>query len=300
MRDLRLFRTLRSAAPAWVAAVLRRSQLSERGIAHQAKKTGVLRVLNYHDVEEKDLEAFEQQVQFLRHTFGFATPDDVRAALRGTLRKSLKIALTFDDGFKSHATTVAEVLERHGAIGWFFVPTSVPSIQRSDHTDWAVQHRVLPEFSTQVQAGRVEFASWDDWRSVASRGHIVGSHTDSHVRFRPDLPNSVVDEEIARSRSTIEAELGQVPNSFCWVGGEVGSYSQYAAEAIDKAGFELSFATSSQLLSASGHPQRIERTNVEATFDWDRFMLALSGIVDVRYIRKRRRLNEVFRGVGSV
>ena len=80
---------------------------------------------------------------------------------------------------------------------------------------------------------------------------------------------------------------------FAWVGGEEAAYSAQAARVIDDAGFDLSFMTNNAVIRPGDHPLQIQRTNVEA---WDseavvRFQL--SGLLDLGYRAKRRRVNRL-------
>ena len=94
-------------------------------------------------------------------------------------------------------------------------------------------------------------------------------------------------------------DRGITDRYFCWVGGEYGSYSSHAVAIIENLGVELGFTTCSHPVLSSTSPLRIERTNVESGFPMERLKLCVSGIVDIRYFLKRRKLNSVFAISGS-
>jgi peptidoglycan/xylan/chitin deacetylase (PgdA/CDA1 family) len=117
--------------------------------------------------------------------------------------------ITFDDGGAS-ALLAAEMLERHGFQGHFFVATS-----RID----------TPGFLE--GAGVAE---------LASRGHAVGSHSHTHPTYMGRLERGVILEEWRRSRAVL-AELLGVPPATASVPG--GFLSRNVVSAATEAGFEL-------------------------------------------------------------
>ena len=92
---------------------------------------------------------------------------------------------TFDDGFHSALQIAAPALERRGLTGIFFVITTA--------------------------LGQTGYLSVDGIRELRARGHVVGSHTHRHPRapYLKDLPDEQVSEEWKRSKSILEAELGE-------------------------------------------------------------------------------------------
>lgn len=110
-----------------------------------------------------------------------------------SMRKSLMtVSLTFDDGFKSHCTSVAPLLEKHGFRGMFCVPT-----------DWV---------------GRSGKMTWDDLRELQSRGHEIVPHGAAHTNLVEMLRRGEkggVKQEIRRAYETFTRELGARPRLFC-------------------------------------------------------------------------------------
>jgi peptidoglycan/xylan/chitin deacetylase (PgdA/CDA1 family) len=93
-----------------------------------------------------------------------------------------RLFLTFDDGEVSAMNTVAPMLERRGWRGHFFIVTS-----------WI---------------GTPGFLTNDDLRTLASRGHIVGSHSHTHP-IMTELGESAIRDEWRVSREILEEILGQ-------------------------------------------------------------------------------------------
>ncbi len=57
--------------------------------------------------------------------------------------------------------------------------------------------------------------SWDQLRTLAAQGHLIGSHSKSHLILR-DIDVARVDEELVESKRIIEKELARPVPYFCF------------------------------------------------------------------------------------
>ena len=253
-----------------------------------------IRVVNYHDVPKDSMDQFKAQIDLILSLYKPVNPDNLHKFLDGKIKlEQPGVLFTFDDGFESHATYVAEYLKNRGIVGWFFVPTAVPVIPPHKQYAWAYKKLV---FKTVVEHDNGQdrlFANWDSWVEVC-KDHIVASHTHDHLRFEPKVPKEEVQYQLKKSSELIEDRLSLPNRYFCYVGGELGSYSKHAAEAVKESGVSLAFTTCSRITVGSTNPLRIERTNIESHFSLDRVYMSLSGIVDLRYALKRTKLDSCF------
>jgi peptidoglycan/xylan/chitin deacetylase (PgdA/CDA1 family) len=124
------------------------------------------------------------------------------------------LVLTFDDGGVSCYAPIAELLDRFGWRGHFFVPTD--SIQ-------------TPGFMTVVQI-----------RSLRARGHVIGSHSCSHPIPMWAYGEHELREEWHRSKSTLEEILAE-PVTTASIPG--GFYSRKVARAAADAGIRVLFTS---------------------------------------------------------
>ena len=90
------------------------------------------------------------------------------------------ITFTFDDIDETAASAGATVLERHGARGTFYVAGSLCGARGEN--------------------GR--FASLDDCRALAERGHEIGCHTYAHRAMRMLTP-AALDADLARNADAL-------------------------------------------------------------------------------------------------
>ena len=250
-----------------------------------------VRALNYHDVPPERAQDFERQLAFYAERFDCYGVSDLRALYAGRPKSSRPgLILTFDDGLRSHADVVAPLLEQFGWTGWFMVPVAFVDTPPEEQVDFAAAHSIGHKNHVYDDA-RIAL-SWDDVRALSGK-HVVGCHTWNHTRLADSLDAAALEEEIPRAKRRLETELNQPVDVFAWVGGEEAAYSAQAARVIDDAGFDLSFMTNNAVIRPGDHPLQIQRTNVEA---WDseavvRFQL--SGLLDLGYRAKRRRVNRL-------
>lgn len=141
------------------------------------KKNQYIRVVNYHGIESPDF--FAKQVEFYSRWYSGVDLEDLRSFIKdGVWTKELPgIILSFDDGLYSSKKNAIEVIERYGFIGWFFIPTSFVSADEKDQVEFAKRGSIFFGNSSQKLA-----MSWDDIKQL-DKNHVVGSHTQNHVRL---------------------------------------------------------------------------------------------------------------------
>lgn len=272
-----------------LARMMQRTGFSKVGIKAQALLVApTVRVVNYHGVPPQLAEQFERQLQRYADAFTPVDPDQLRAFQAGEWRpKRQGLILTFDDGVRSHAETVAPLLEKYGHVGWFMLVSDFidqpPHLQRE-----FVRSNTIAADAMHYDDGRYAM-TWDDARRLASM-HVVGCHTRQHRRLGESLTSDELSREITMAKGELELRLGAPVTSFAWVGGEEHSYSAAAAEVIRAAGFEFSLLTNSGLLRPGFEKLQITRTNIEARFEPDLVEFQISGAMDIVHWPVRRRV----------
>jgi hypothetical protein len=121
--------------------------------------------------------------------------------------------VTFDDGGRS-AMAAADVLERHGRIGHFFV--------------------------TSNYIGTRGFLTEGEIRELAGRGHVIGSHSCSHPLRMGHCPWPQLLDEWERSRSILSEIVGAGVSDASVPGGD---FAPQVAEAAARAGITRLFTS---------------------------------------------------------
>jgi peptidoglycan/xylan/chitin deacetylase (PgdA/CDA1 family) len=124
-----------------------------------------------------------------------------------------QLSLTFDDGGAS-ALLAANALEQRGWRGHFFV--------------------------TSGRIGTPGFLTAEDVRELVSRGHLVGSHSDTHPTYMGRLTAAQLDREWTRSRALIGEILGVAPITASVPGGYL---SRAVVASAAAAGYEILFTS---------------------------------------------------------
>jgi peptidoglycan/xylan/chitin deacetylase (PgdA/CDA1 family) len=275
----------------WLATASHRLGLCETvsRITQVMYRCAAIRVVNYHQTLASNASILDEHFRWYAQNYHPATREDLGALLRGDAwrHRQTGLILTFDDGLRSNYEVAAPLLERYGLYGWFFIPTSFIECPVEAQRAYASQHQLLGAMLERSHEDRVAM-TWRELRDLSARGHEIGSHTQSHARLGEDVAEARVREEVLHSKLIAENRLGKPVRSFCWVGGEVSSYSRVASECISQSGYEFAFQTTCGLVSRRTHPLQIPRTNVEDRWPLDVARFQTSGIVDLIYARKRR------------
>ena len=186
-------------------------------------------VLEYHDVVEEGQEETSgfPGTAAASYKLSAAAFQAHLAALAGvppTLRRSAldlpqagapaPVLLTFDDGGESALTVIAPALEASGWRGHFFVTTG--------------------------RVGTAGFLSEAGVRELASRGHGIGSHSESHPLRMASLGEADLGAEWQRSVARLSEILG-APVRIASVPG--GGFSRQVAETAAAAGIRTLFTS---------------------------------------------------------
>lgn len=124
--------------------------------------------------------------------------------------------LTFDGGTRDQLSHAVPVLDARGLQGVFF-PQSF------------LLERAAPSIADYM--GRADVAD------LARAGHVVGSHTHTHVSLTRVAP-AAVESEITISRTVLEDITGKPVDVFCY---PYGDHNREVRAIVARAGFDLAF-----------------------------------------------------------
>ena len=275
---------------------------------------GHIRAINYHGTPEDRADGFERQLRFYSRHFEPVDKSRLGDLLvcgkavshprqRAPSSRKPGLLISFDDGLLSNYEVAAPLLEKYGFTGWFFVPVALIGDRRLAG-DPEHRERIRSRHGIGISGeadGSPAFMSWEQVRDLDRRRHVIGCHTMNHCRLHErERERDVRTEEklrleIVDSKAELERRLGHEVDIFCWVGGEEESYSRRAAEWIAKAGYRFSFMTNLCPITAGTSPLQLQRTNIEASWPMPQVRFYMSGVMDVAYAPKRRRVNRLTR-----
>ena len=192
-----------------------------------------IKVLAYHWVDPEPGQklrqwgvtpaAFEAQMTALAEgAYQVLSLEEVLQVVHGERPSSPKaVALTFDDGYRSLLDHALPVLERFGFRATFFLVSD-----RVGGTNaWDARHGDAPR----------SLMSWDETAGLLARGMEIGAHSRTHP-FLPDLPERELEDEIRRSKETIEDRLGCSVRFFSYPHGLIDERCRHSVMAAGYAG----------------------------------------------------------------
>ena len=189
-------------------------------------------VLCYHALSDRwpaDLSvvpsAFSDQLERLKDAGyrGVTFTEAVQRQARG-----LEVAITFDDAFASVTAFALPVLQ---SLGW---PATIYAV-----TDFAATGRPLhwdgiDHWADGPHAAELECLDWDGLRALRDAGWEIGSHTVSHPHLTRVADERELDRQLADSRQSVEAALGEPCLSVAYPYGDVDAR---VVEAAARAGY---------------------------------------------------------------
>lgn len=211
------------------------------------------RILCYHSIGQNELGVNDvTEKQFRGHielalNAGYRFVSAANLAHAGGGEKDL--AITFDDGAKSVATTAAPILKDYN-LPWTFFPVS----------EWT-EHK--EEWTKETIMG------WRDVETLLASGAEMGSHSATHPDFGKISLGEMTDE-LGGSRDLFERRIGFAPSSFAIPLGQSSNWKPESMKAANDAGYSLVYAQAEE----KRPPGTVARTFV-TKFDGDRIFKAL-------------------------
>jgi peptidoglycan/xylan/chitin deacetylase (PgdA/CDA1 family) len=252
-----------------------------------ARRASGVRFLIFHHIRPAEEASFTHLVDYLIAEKVIGEPAD---ALRSDV-EGVKYILSFDDGFGSNFDIARRVLDPRGVRALFFICPGLvgdPDIRR------CVTEYVIPGADLSEEMEReLRFMSWDEVRVLEAAGHTIGSHAFRHRRLS-ELSGDSLREEIASSKTAIEAEVKTPVQWFAYPFGDLLSLSDEALSLIERT--YRFCCTGIRGLNRAGEDARaFYRDHLDLAAPWTYQRMTLEGGLDIAYAGKRRTFQEMWR-----
>jgi len=217
-----------------------------------------LRVLTYHrfgsipgDVFCIEAADFERQVRYLADTGRAINLDRALEHFQqGQALPEGAILLTIDDGHRSTWDIARPILEEHGVPAVAYITSAL--VGGDD------QGGTMPE----------AYMTWDEVAALEELDIAIGSHATNH-RSVGLLSPSEAFEEVDRSRRELIERTGAAVRSFAYPFGTRVDCPSFAAEAVDRAGYDCAFTSRHGTIRQGLDPFQLPRIKIEAgEGDW--------------------------------
>lgn len=180
---------------------------------------------------------FAAEMRFLRvHHFHTITVAQLADHIRyGSPLPSHPVALTFDDGYEDHYTSVLPILRRYGLRATFFIVSGFADTPR--------------------------YMTWAQIRTLDRDGMEIGVHTLDHVDLTL-LPRWRLWQEVHRSKAIIEQHLGHPATVFAYPS---GAFNWLVRRDVRKTGYLAAVSTLPGTLHAQKSLDYLFRVRIQNT-----------------------------------
>lgn len=187
------------------------------------------RIFSYHGINDAPdnpyavhSAAFASHMAFLRSRCTVLSVDQIVALLRsGQSLPPRAVAVTIDDGYSDAYSHAFPILRQLTIPATIFLPVGF------------IDNRAGGALDRMSQA---EFLTWEQVREMRLHGIGFGSHTVDHVSLTR-VTADVVQDQLARSKDRIEAELGEPVTGFAYPYGTVRDVSPQVERLVAGAGY---------------------------------------------------------------
>jgi peptidoglycan/xylan/chitin deacetylase (PgdA/CDA1 family) len=189
-----------------------------------------------HDIKRKNFKKLESNLKFLEKNYNFINPNQLNKNQFPKNKKNL--LLTFDDGFKSNFIFANTVLKKLKIKAVFFVVADL--INSNNYIKDRIIKNIYPERTT-LKISQYNLMSWHDLRILEKTGHVIGSHTKSHLRLNKIKSLNILKEEIISPIYIFKKNRIKRPNFFAYSFGDFYSFNKKCFD-IAKSKYEFIFS----------------------------------------------------------
>ena len=244
------------------------------------KKNFCFRILMLHDISKNNLQNLENNLKYLKKNYNFIDPRQLERDCFPSGKKNL--LLTFDDGFKSNFIFAKNVLNKLKIKAVFFVVSDL--INSKNHSKKKILQNIYPE-KKEIRISKYRIMSWQDLRMLEKMGHVIGSHTKSHLRLNKIKSINILKKEILFPIQIFKKNKINRPNFFAYSFGDFYSFNKKCFN-IAKVKYKFIF---SGIRGDNVKPNKILfRDNIEDNYTFEMINFFIQGYADFLYKKFRK------------
>ncbi len=200
---------------------------------YRTKGNGAVSILMYHAIDNKDIENFHKQITWLSNRYEFITPDEFESFIKGEKQfNSLKLMISFDDGFKSSYLATTNVLDKFDIKTIFFVPTNFIGL-----SNWK-KFVATSFFNNRLRVENITNSylpmSWENVKELILNKHKIGAHSLTHTSFNSIMDKSKLYNEIYCPKSKLLEKLNIKIDSIAFPFGSINDINRDAIKIINQ------------------------------------------------------------------
>lgn len=207
-----------------------------------------------------------------------ATVESLESLVNRPEVPGLRVALTFDDGYRSVYSVVAPVLEKLGFPATVYLSTGMIGEAAHRASDPNLGHYPYEEF-----------LNWQEVAELDRMGWTIGSHGVDHVDLTK-LTDEDVAQQLQDSRGEIETRLGKECRHFCYTW---GNNNQKVRNLVSESGYFSAVAAIHGTLHSVSDRLALERIDVRREYCLKDFIATIQGDWDyLAVIQRLRRIGQ--------
>lgn len=230
-------------------------------------------ILIYHSVSGGPLSLSEkkicEQMVWLKSNAHVVTLDELINTPNADI---LRIALSFDDGYRTLYETVHPILTMYGFPAIVYL-----------NSGWLGEEQHIPSNPRLGHYPNEEFLTWSEVEFLTKHGWIGGAHGVDHL----DLTKTSVEEtkkQLVGCKAQIEEKLGVACDHFAYTWGR---YNASVRVAVVAAGFKSAVAALHGPVTESSDYFALPRVDIRADYELRDFIDAVTGRWDFIGIKQR-------------
>ena len=248
------------------------------------KKKSVFRIIMLHNVNKENFSKIKKNLIYLKKNYNFIDPKQFKKDFN--LKNKKNLLITFDDGFKSNYYFAEKVLNKIGIKAVFFIITDFIKIDKNSKVkknlfknidiDKKIYHR-----------DKLDLMTLSDIKKLQKMGHVIGSHTKSHLMLSKIKSNKELKKEISRPLVFFKKNKINNYGFFAFPFGVFSSFN-YRSYKVAKKNYKFIFS------GIRGDNPKFKnifyRENIEEIYNLDSILFFISGYADFLYSKYRKKL----------
>ncbi len=256
------------------------------------KKKTCIRILVYHDIEDKNFILLFNQLKYLRKNWNFITPTEFENHLNNKRKLNGKnLLITFDDGFKSNYFVAKKILNKLNIKGIFFVPSDFVQIKSKKKALNFAKQNILDNFSENKE-NNIYNISINNMKSLIKSGHTIGCHTKTHLNLGLLNNKKKLKDEILESANRLKKLLRIDIKHFAFT---YGNFSSMSENSLKLAFLRYDFVYSCMRGNNFYNNKKsiIKRDTIYLEKGNNLIDIFLSGFIDLKYFNQVREINKI-------
>ncbi len=249
------------------------------------QKKSTFRVLMFHNVSRENFSIIKKNLLYLKKNYNFIDPKKLKEDLE--LKNKKNLLITFDDGFKSNYYFAEKVLNKIGIKAVFFIITDFIKIDKNSK----LKKNLFKNISINKKIfhkSKLDLMTLSDLKKLQKMGHVIGSHTKSHLMLSKVKSYKLLKKEISGPVTFFKKNKINNYGFFAFPFGVFSSFD-YRSYKIAKKNYKFIF---SGIRGDNPNFKSIfYRENIEENYNLNSILFYISGYADHLYSKYRKKLS---------